>query len=107
MSALFHAKPHILDSYIHHNNQTMQVNKAVIAVPAKFSALQRQATAQAYKNAGLKVINPHTQHFTVMNPVAPRVCSQTRRAEHSVCTNLMIWCLSCIAFSQRILNAYR
>eukprot|EP01032_Pedospumella_encystans_P010740 gene10740-12528_t len=33
-----------------------QVNKAVIAVPAKFSQLQRQATAQAYKNAGLKVM---------------------------------------------------
>jgi molecular chaperone DnaK (HSP70) len=32
-----------------------QVNKAVIAVPAKFSALQRQATAEAYKQAGLKV----------------------------------------------------
>ena len=35
---------------------TIQVNKAVIAVPAKFSQLQRQATAQAYKNAGLKVL---------------------------------------------------
>ena len=34
----------------------IQVNKAVIAVPAKFSQLQRQATAQAYKNAGLKVL---------------------------------------------------
>eukprot|EP01034_Spumella_vulgaris_P032094 gene32094-39640_t len=33
-----------------------QVNKAVIAVPAKFSPLQRQATAEAYKQAGLKVI---------------------------------------------------
>jgi len=33
-----------------------QVNKAVIAVPAKFSALQRQATAAAYKAAGLKVM---------------------------------------------------
>mmetsp|Transcript_1538 Transcript_1538/g.3304 ORF Transcript_1538/g.3304 Transcript_1538/m.3304 type:complete len:438 (+) Transcript_1538:86-1399(+) len=33
-----------------------QVNKAVIAVPAKFSPLQRQATAEAYKKAGLKVI---------------------------------------------------
>jgi molecular chaperone DnaK (HSP70) len=31
------------------------VNKAVIAVPAKFTALQRQATAAAYKKAGLKV----------------------------------------------------
>ena len=33
-----------------------QVNKAVIAVPAKFNALQRQATAAAFKAAGLKVV---------------------------------------------------
>jgi hypothetical protein len=33
----------------------VQVNKAVIAVPAKFSPEQRQATAEAYKRAGLKV----------------------------------------------------
>ena len=33
-----------------------QVNKAVIAVPAKFNAEQRKATAEAFKNAGLKVI---------------------------------------------------
>jgi molecular chaperone DnaK (HSP70) len=33
-----------------------QVNKAVIAVPAKFSAQQRQATGEAYKKAGLKVM---------------------------------------------------
>lgn len=33
-----------------------QVNKAVIAVPAKFSAIQREATAMAYKAAGLKVV---------------------------------------------------
>jgi molecular chaperone DnaK (HSP70) len=32
------------------------VNKAVIAVPAKFNAIQRQATAEAYRLAGLKVI---------------------------------------------------
>lgn len=33
-----------------------QVNKAVIAVPAKFTAIQRQATAEAYRQAGLKVV---------------------------------------------------
>lgn len=33
-----------------------QVNKAIIAVPAKFNAEQRQATGSAYKAAGLKVI---------------------------------------------------
>ena len=33
-----------------------QVKKAVIAVPAKFNALQREATGAAYKAAGLKVI---------------------------------------------------
>lgn len=33
-----------------------QVNKAVIAVPAKFNSAQRQATGAAYKAAGLKVI---------------------------------------------------
>lgn len=33
-----------------------QVNKAVIAVPAKFNSIQRQATGEAYKQAGLKVI---------------------------------------------------
>lgn len=38
-------------SFIGHN----QVNKAVIAVPAKFSSEQRMATADAYKAAGLKV----------------------------------------------------
>eukprot|EP00640_Fibrocapsa_japonica_P001843 CAMPEP_0113937574 /NCGR_PEP_ID=MMETSP1339-20121228/4169_1 /TAXON_ID=94617 /ORGANISM="Fibrocapsa japonica" /LENGTH=446 /DNA_ID=CAMNT_0000940395 /DNA_START=198 /DNA_END=1538 /DNA_ORIENTATION=+ /assembly_acc=CAM_ASM_000762 len=32
-----------------------QVDKAVIAVPAKFDARQRQATAEAYRRAGLKV----------------------------------------------------
>jgi len=37
--------------YLGHN----QVNKAVIAVPAKFDAAQRQATAEAYRQAGLKV----------------------------------------------------
>lgn len=33
-----------------------QINKAVIAVPAKFDSNQRQATAHAYSLAGLKVI---------------------------------------------------
>jgi molecular chaperone DnaK (HSP70) len=33
-----------------------QVNKAVIAVPAKFDANQRQATGEAYRKAGLKVM---------------------------------------------------
>uniref|UniRef100_A0A7S0SSX6 Uncharacterized protein n=1 Tax=Chromulina nebulosa TaxID=96789 RepID=A0A7S0SSX6_9STRA len=33
-----------------------QVNKAVIAVPAKFDSIQRQATGDAYKRAGLKVV---------------------------------------------------
>ncbi|CAN0098542.1 unnamed protein product, partial [Phaeothamnion confervicola] len=33
-----------------------QVDKAVIAVPAKFSPRQRQATADAFRMAGLKVI---------------------------------------------------
>ena len=33
----------------------LQVNKAVIAVPAKFSNKQRAATAEAFKKAGLKV----------------------------------------------------
>jgi molecular chaperone DnaK (HSP70) len=33
----------------------MQVNKAVIAVPAKFTDAQRAATGEAFKRAGLKV----------------------------------------------------
>ena len=33
-----------------------QVNKAVIAVPAKFDANQRKATGEAYRQAGLKVM---------------------------------------------------
>lgn len=33
-----------------------QVNKAVVAVPAKFTPEQRVATAEAYKKAGLKVV---------------------------------------------------
>lgn len=33
-----------------------QVTKAIIAVPAKFTAQQRQATGEAYRRAGLKVI---------------------------------------------------
>lgn len=32
------------------------MNKAVIAVPAKFDSNQRAATAAAYKRAGLKVV---------------------------------------------------
>jgi molecular chaperone DnaK (HSP70) len=46
---------HLLDvtaEYLGHK----QVNKAIIAVPAKFNADQRQATGAAYKAAGLKVI---------------------------------------------------
>lgn len=39
-------------TFLGHN----QVNKAVIAVPAKFSSVQRSATAAAFKAAGLKVI---------------------------------------------------
>ena len=39
-------------TFLGHN----QVNKAVIAVPAKFSLQQRAATGLAYKKAGLKVI---------------------------------------------------
>lgn len=33
-----------------------QVNKAIVAVPAKFTPEQRVATAEAYKKAGLKVV---------------------------------------------------
>ena len=50
-----------------------QVNKAVIAVPAKFSQLQRQATAEAYRNAGLKVrlCQIYTRcRLSATNPVA-------------------------------------
>lgn len=32
------------------------VKSAIIAVPAKFDMIQRQATAQAFKLAGIKVI---------------------------------------------------
>lgn len=42
----------ITAKFIGHN----QVNKAVIAVPAKFSSVQRQATAAAFKAVGLKVV---------------------------------------------------
>lgn len=35
----------------------LQVSKAVIAVPAKFTSHQRAATGAAYKAAGLKVLN--------------------------------------------------
>ena len=42
----------ITGSYLKHN----QVNKAVIAVPAKFDSNQRRATAECYKQAGLKVV---------------------------------------------------
>ena len=33
-----------------------QISKAVVAVPAKFSAEQRRATVEAYKQAGLRVV---------------------------------------------------
>ena len=39
-------------AYLKHN----RVNKAVIAVPAKFTSAQRAATGAAYKAAGLKVV---------------------------------------------------
>jgi len=42
----------ITGEYLGHN----QVNKAVIAVPAKFDSQQRQATGEAYRKAGLKVM---------------------------------------------------
>jgi len=42
----------IASDFLGHN----QVNKAVIAVPAKFTQQQREATGSAYKAAGLKVI---------------------------------------------------
>lgn len=42
----------ITASFLGHN----QVNKAVIAVPAKFNSQQRIATGEAYKKAGLKVV---------------------------------------------------
>eukprot|EP01038_Epipyxis_sp_PR26KG_P014585 gene14585-19587_t len=42
----------ITSDYLGHK----QVNKAVIAVPAKFDANQRKATGEAYKQAGLKVV---------------------------------------------------
>lgn len=42
----------ITADFLGHN----QVNKAVIAVPAKFNSEQRQATGEAYRKAGLKVM---------------------------------------------------
>ena len=45
---------HLLDvtaAFLGHS----QVTKAIIAVPAKFTPLQRQATGEAYRRAGLKV----------------------------------------------------
>jgi hypothetical protein len=42
-----------------------QVNKAVIAVPAKFTPQQRAATGAAYKAAGLKVTPIHMQLFII------------------------------------------
>ena len=42
----------ITAEFLGHN----QVNKAVIAVPAKFDANQRKATGDAYAKAGLKVV---------------------------------------------------
>ena len=38
------------------NLRHRQISKAVVAVPAKFDAAQRIATAAAYKQAGLKVM---------------------------------------------------
>ena len=46
--------------YMLHSTIHIQVNKAVIAVPAKFTPLQRQATGEAFKKAGLKV---HSIHY--------------------------------------------
>jgi molecular chaperone DnaK (HSP70) len=42
----------VASRYLRHK----QVNKAVIAVPAKFNAEQRRATGEAYRKAGLKVV---------------------------------------------------
>ena len=42
----------ITSKYLGHN----QVNKAVIAVPAKFDANQRRATAECFRRAGLRVV---------------------------------------------------
>jgi hypothetical protein len=42
----------VTSDFLGHN----QVNKAVIAVPAKFNSEQRQATGEAYRAAGLKVM---------------------------------------------------
>ena len=42
----------LIATHLNHN----QVNKAVIAVPAKFSSIQRAATGLAFRDAGLKVI---------------------------------------------------
>jgi len=50
-----------------------QVNKAVIAVPAKFNSVQRQATGEAYKQAGLKVIR------VIEEPTAAAVAYQLHK----------------------------
>jgi len=53
-----------------------QVDKAVIAVPAKFNARQRQATAEAYKQAGLKVTR------VLEEPTAAALAYGLHRKEH-------------------------
>ncbi len=53
-----------------------QVNKAVIAVPAKFNSNQRAATAMAYKNAGLKVVR------VIEEPTAAAVAYDLHKKPH-------------------------
>ena len=50
-----------------------EVNKAIITVPAKFTAEQRQATGAAYKAAGLKVIR------VIEEPTAAAVAYQLHK----------------------------
>jgi molecular chaperone DnaK (HSP70) len=50
-----------------------QVTKAVIAVPAKFTATQRAATGAAYKAAGLKVVR------VIEEPTAAAVAYQLHK----------------------------
>ncbi len=51
----FHHQIIIKLNPMNERNNTKQVTKAVIAVPAKFDARQKRATGEAYKRAGLKV----------------------------------------------------
>jgi molecular chaperone DnaK (HSP70) len=67
---LLHLKQ-ITAKYLGHT----QVNKAVIAVPAKFNAQQRAATAEAYKLAGLKVIR------VIEEPTAAAVAYKLHKSE--------------------------